>query len=65
MSAFNEKHAPTGRMVNTSQADEYRNDRPHASTVVCDRPSCREAATFWVQGVTGETAVFRPYRRAS
>jgi hypothetical protein len=59
---FNERHGPVGYVTNKSQADGYRADRPHASTVVCDRPECQQAAIRWVAGETNETAVFRPFR---
>lgn len=52
---YNERHARKG--IVTNQPDGYDKSRPHASTQVCDRDACIKKATFWVQGVTGESAV--------
>lgn len=61
---FTERHARKGLMTNMSQAaDGYRRDLPHASTIVCEREECQAAARFWVQGVTGEGAVYIPDAR--
>jgi hypothetical protein len=58
---FNEKHQRTG--IVTNQPTGYDRDRPHASTTVCERPECQQKAHFWVQGITGETAVYVPDRK--
>jgi hypothetical protein len=55
---FNEKHARKGIMTN--QPGGYDPDRAHAAASVCDRDECQKKARFWVQGVTGETAVYVP-----
>jgi hypothetical protein len=59
---FNERHKSVG--VVTNQPDGYDAARPHAATLVCDRPGCQEKAKFWVQGITGEQAHFKPYARS-
>ena len=53
---FNERHARTGIMTN--QPGTYDRDRPHASTVVCERDACQQRARHWVQGTTGEPATY-------
>lgn len=56
---FNERHARKGIMTN--QPDRQQDwTHPHASTTVCDREECQAKARFWVQGMTGEPAVFVP-----
>lgn len=55
---YNERHARKGLMTNKPGYPVP--DGPYASTVVCDRPECQERARFWVQGLTGETAVYVP-----
>jgi len=55
---MNEKHKRTGIMTN--QPDGYDKNRPIAATDVCWREQCQRKARFWVQGVTGETAVYVP-----
>lgn len=55
---FNERHKRTGLVTN--QPGGYDRDRPHASTVVCEREECQRKARFWVQGTTGEAAVYVP-----
>lgn len=57
-SNFTERHARKGIMTN--QPGTYDKDRPHASTVVCDRDECQERARFWVSGTTNEPAVYVP-----
>jgi hypothetical protein len=47
-------------MVNESQAGEIDPQAPIASVWVCHREECQERARSWVQGVTGEPAVFVP-----
>lgn len=59
----NERHARRGLVTN--QPGGYDAGRPHASTIVCDRPECQASARHWVQGVTGETAVYVPDRGRS
>ena len=58
MREYNEKHARKGLMTNQPVGLPLNWDRPHASTIVCDRPECQKKARHWVQGVTGETAVY-------
>ena len=48
------KHARKG--VVTNQPDEYDQERPHASTAVCDREECIEDAKAWVWAITREAA---------
>jgi hypothetical protein len=64
MRDFNERHAPKGYMTNQPE-EGYDESRPLASTVVCAREECQEKARFWVQGSTGETAVYVPYKAKS
>lgn len=61
---FTEKHVPTGTMCNASQRDVYSAGRPHASTVVCDRPECRAKAIRWVGAETNEQGVYRSFAEA-
>jgi hypothetical protein len=55
---FSERHTRTG--IVTNQPGAYDKSRPHASTVVCDRPECQARAIRWVAGMTNETAVYVP-----
>jgi len=54
----NEKHRRTG--VVTNQPGGWDRDRPHASTIVCEREECQRSAKRWVAGETNETAVYVP-----
>lgn len=60
MKDFNERHKPAGCMTN-QPGRPIDWDRPHASTHVCGLDECQEKARFWVQGITGEAAVFVPF----
>lgn len=60
---FREKHKRAGLMTN--QPRGYRADRPHAATIVCERDECQDKARFYVQGVTGEPAVYVPDRKVT
>jgi hypothetical protein len=59
---FNEKHRRSGIVTNQPGAGPYDHGRPHASTIVCDRPECRKRAIQWVAAATNETAVYVPDR---
>lgn len=39
-------------------------DGPHASTRVCDRAECQDAASRWVQEATGHDGVYRSFEDA-
>lgn len=58
---FIEKHARAG--IVTNQPGAYDRDRPHASTIVCEREECQAKAIRWVAGTTNETAVYVPDKR--
>ena len=55
---FHEQHSRAGIVINASQVDGYRADRPHAATVVCERPECRAKASAWVWAMTKENPVY-------
>lgn len=51
---------PIGYVSN--QPDEYDHDRDHASTTVCEREACIEAAKAWVLKKTKEAGEFRHFK---
>ena len=60
---FNERHKRTGLVSNQPRGEPIDWDRPHASTIVCDRPTCQLAARQWVAAYTNEPAVYYPDRK--